>query len=59
MKIDINNAGTKEYYDEFLFLITNQKKIYSNIKKHLMILLIFMIVNVIMILLEYIEVVIL
>ena len=31
MKIDIDNAGTKDYYDEFLFIVNNRKKICSNL----------------------------
>ena len=30
MKIEINNSGTNSYYDEYLFLIQNYKKIYSD-----------------------------
>ena len=31
MKIDIDNPGTKDYYDEFLFIVNNLKKICSNL----------------------------
>ena len=31
MKIDIDNPGTKDYYDEFLFIVNNRKKICSNL----------------------------
>ena len=30
MKLEINNSGTNSYYDEYLFLVQNYKKIYSN-----------------------------